>query len=104
DVMEFAGDCLPPTTVITHVRGAVGKLVVRGTAAHNEGVQRVTVNGKEARPLAANFAEWEVALDPPADGRLTARATDLAGNEEPRPHTVMLEGKVLHTVVAPPPR
>jgi hypothetical protein len=50
----------------------------------------VTVNGVEARALAANFAEWEVTLTRPADGRLTARAEDAAGNVEPRPHTVAL--------------
>jgi uncharacterized protein (TIGR03067 family) len=102
DVMEFAGDCLPPTTVITHARRADGKLVVRGTAADNEGVRRVTVNGREARPLAANFAEWEVTLDPPADGRLSARAEDLVGNEEPRPHTAVLGGEGLRPVVTRP--
>src|SRR5262249_33554580 len=78
-LMDFGGDFLPPTTVITHARRADGKLIVRGTAADNEGIRRVTVNGKEARPqpvrrvtvndkearaLAANFAEWEVTLDP----------------------------------------
>jgi uncharacterized protein (TIGR03067 family) len=100
--MEFVGDCLPPTTVITHVRRSDGALVVRGTAADDAGVRHVTVNGKEARPLTANFAEWEVALDPPAAGRLTARAVDRAGNEEPRPHRVVFGGGVLQTLQIPP--
>jgi uncharacterized protein (TIGR03067 family) len=65
---------------------------VRGTAMDNEGIRRVAVNGQEARPLTANFAEWEIALDPPADGKLTAQAVDLVGNEEPRPHTAALDG------------
>jgi hypothetical protein len=42
------------------------------------------VNGKEARSRSADFAEWESTLDAPADGRLTARAVDRSGNEEPR--------------------
>jgi uncharacterized protein (TIGR03067 family) len=99
DVMEFAGDCLPPTTVITHVRQVAGKLVVRGTAADNGEIRKVTVNGQAAKALTGNFAEWEVALDAPADGKLTARAVDRAGNEEPRQHTVVLSGSGLRTIV-----
>ncbi len=100
DLTEFAGDCRPPTTVITHARHADGKLIVRGTTADNESVRRVTVNGKEARSLAADFAEWEVAIDPPAGGKLTARAADRAGNEEPRPHTAVFRGGLLQSVGA----
>jgi hypothetical protein len=83
-------DDLPPTTVITHVRRpAPGKVVVRGTTADNGAVKRVVVNGQEARPLAANFAEWEVTLDVAAGPvTLRAHAEDAAGNVEPRPHVV----------------
>jgi uncharacterized protein (TIGR03067 family) len=88
DLAELAGDHQPPTTVITHVRREGGWLVVRGTAADDRAVRRVTVNGREARALAPGFAEWEATLEPPADGRLTARAEDAAGNLEPRPHAV----------------
>jgi hypothetical protein len=102
DVTEFAGDCRPPTTVITHARRAGGKLIVRGTTADNRGVRRVTVNGREARPLLPNFAEWEVRLDPPADTRLAAAAVDRSGNEEPRPHTVVLEGVGLRPLTPRP--
>src|SRR5262249_47828973 len=76
NLMEFVGDDQPPTTVMTHVRRSDGALVVRGTASDNAGVWRVTVNGREARPVTPNFAEWEATLDPPTDGRLTARAVD----------------------------
>ena len=61
-------------------------------------VRKVTVNGTDAKPLSANFAEWEVTLDPPADGRLTARSADRAGNEEPRPHVVSFDGVGLRTI------
>jgi hypothetical protein len=81
-------DDLPPSTVITHVvRMAGGKVVVRGTTADNGTVRRVLVNGQEARPLAANFAQWEIALAAPA-GELRAYAEDAAGNVESRPHVL----------------
>jgi hypothetical protein len=84
-------DDLPPTTVITQVsRSAAGEVVVRGTTADNGTVKRVLVNGREARALSANFAEWEVTLERPTAGalRLQAHAEDAAGNVERRPHIV----------------
>jgi uncharacterized protein (TIGR03067 family) len=89
DLMEFAGDTLPPTTVITHVRRAKdGGLVVRGTAADDSRVRAVLVNGQQATATAPNFAEWEIALPRPAAAEVTikAQAVDQAGNVEPRPH------------------
>src|SRR5262249_8909073 len=85
-------DDLPPTTVITHARQlAGGKVLVKGTTADNGAVKRVLVNGKEARAVTANFAEWEIELSGlPGDGRLTAHAEDAAGNVEPRPHVLSL--------------
>jgi uncharacterized protein (TIGR03067 family) len=91
DLMEFAGDTLPPTTVITHVgRAKDGGLVVRGTTADDGRVRAVLVNGRQATAAAPNFAEWEVTLPGPAAGETTvqARAVDEAGNVEPRPHRV----------------
>jgi hypothetical protein len=84
-------DDLPPTTVITHIRRDGSKLIVRGTSADNGVIKRVTVNGKDAKALAPNFAQWEVVF--PADqvgAKLTARAEDAAGNVEKRPHVVAL--------------
>jgi hypothetical protein len=83
-------DDLPPVTVITHVRRDAGKLVVRGTTSDNGTVARVLVNGREARGLSANFAEWEVVLEDGAagDGTLTAHAEDAAGNVEKTPHVL----------------
>jgi hypothetical protein len=83
-------DDLPPTTVITHVRRSGATLVVRGTTADNGTVTKVLVNGRPARALAPNFAEWEAVL-PAAGGaakEVRAQATDAAGNVEPRPHVV----------------
>jgi hypothetical protein len=84
-------DDLPPTTVITHVlRAAGGKVVVRGTTADNGTVKRVAVNGREARALSPNFAEWEVTLDgvPAGALRVQAHAEDAAGNVETRAHVI----------------
>jgi hypothetical protein len=81
---------LPPVTVITHVRQAAGRLVVRGTTSGNGTVKKVLVNGREARALRDNFAEWEIALENSASGkiRLTAHAEDAAGNIEQTPHVM----------------
>lgn len=81
----------PPATFITHVRAADGKLIVRGTTSDNGTVKRVRVNGKEARALAANFAEWEIRPDGARSSgfKLSAHAEDAAGNIETRQHEWM---------------
>jgi hypothetical protein len=83
-------DDLPPATVITHVSAAAGQVVVRGTTSDNGTVKQVLVNGREARALAANFAEWEAVLTdvPAGEFRLTAHAADAAGNVEQMPHVL----------------
>ena len=82
-------DDLPPTTIVTHVRRDGSKLVVRGTSTDNGVIKRVTVNGTEAKSVAANFSEWEVVLEAgKGELKLTARAEDDAGNMEKRPHVV----------------
>src|SRR5262249_10604387 len=77
-------DDLPPTTVITHVvRKSPAQVVVRGTAADNGAIKRVLVNGKEAKAVRPNFAEWEAVLDGVAPGaKLSAHAEDASGNVE----------------------
>jgi hypothetical protein len=82
-------DDLPPATVITHVGPlSGGKLTVRGTAADDGTIKKVEVNGVAARPLSANFAEWEATLEgvKAPEVQLTARAEDAAGNVEKTPH------------------
>ncbi len=89
-------DDLPPATVITHVaRRADGKIAVRGTTSDNGAVREVQVNGRPARALADNFAQWEIVLDaPPAsDAKLLARSTDAAGNIERLPHGLPMTGE-----------
>jgi hypothetical protein len=83
-------DDVPPTTVITHVRTEGSRVVVRGTTADNGVVKKVVVNGRLARTLAPNFAQWEVVLAgiKPGELKLTAHAEDAAGNVEKRPHVL----------------
>ena len=92
---EFPGklqpvDDLPPITIITRASPLEdGSLRVRGTTADNGVVTRVLVNGREAKAVRENFAEWEVTLDPATAGKtLNAHAEDAAGNVEKRPHLV----------------
>ena len=85
-------DDLPPTTVITHIRKMNGgKLQVAGTTADNGAVKRVVVNGKEAKAVTPNFAQWDIVLSMPPDGVriLEAFAEDSAGNIEKRAHAVV---------------
>jgi hypothetical protein len=81
-------DDRPPATVITAARAAAGRVVVRGTTSDDGAVRRVLVNGRPARPLAPNFAEWEAVLEgvPPGELRLSAGAEDEAGNVEKTAH------------------
>jgi hypothetical protein len=85
-------DDLPPATVITSVvrRGTV--LVVSGTASDNGTIRTVRVNGKEARLVRPNYAEWEAILpwQPAGEVRLTAQAEDTAGNVEKVPHMLVV--------------
>ncbi len=80
-------DDRPPISVITRVSRVGAKLTVRGTTADNGSVKRVRVNGKDARSIAANFAEWEVILESVEPIDLKAVAEDGAGNVERNPMT-----------------
>ena len=81
-------DDLPPVTVITHVKAEGAKVVVRGSTADNGTVKKILVNGREAKALAPNFAQWEVVLSDvkPGELKVSAHAEDAAGNVEKRPH------------------
>lgn len=85
-------DDLPPATVITRVIRDGKTVTVRGVASDNGAVKTVTVNGKAAKPLAPNFAEWEVVLENVRAGaKLTAAAEDAAGNVEKTPAVVAVK-------------
>ena len=82
-------DDLPPETVITSMLSQKdGTLLVRGTSSDNGVIKRVVVNGREARTVRANFAEWEATV--PTAAGLQAFGEDAAGNVEPRPHVITL--------------
>jgi hypothetical protein len=77
-------DDLPPATLITQVRREGRRWVVRGVTQDNGEVAAVTVNNRPAalQPNGGGLVDWEVVLDTPRDGRITARAVDRAGNSE----------------------
>ena len=81
-------DDLPPATIVTRVlRQKDDTLLVRGTTEDNGEVRCVLVNGREAKALTPNFAEWEAVIDGDK-AQITALAEDAAGNKEPRPHVL----------------
>jgi hypothetical protein len=85
---------LPPITVITHIaRTEAGKLWVRGTTTTNGIVKKIVVNDKEAHALNPGSAEWEVVLDNVGadEMKVSAHATDAAGNVEQRPHIRLVD-------------
>lgn len=91
DIEVAAVDDLPPSSIITEVtRLSDGRWLVKGVATDNFRVQAVRINGQPARSTRADFAGWEIDIAAPADGRITARAEDAAGNVELDPHVLAL--------------
>jgi hypothetical protein len=91
--MSSFRDDMPPTTVITSAVREGNLVMVKGSASDTSDVRRVTVNGRPARSTRDSFAEWEIALDAPAGQpfEIEARAEDVRGHVEPRPHVVRLD-------------
>jgi hypothetical protein len=87
DILDPVDD-LAPASIITNVEPRAGKLLVRGVTHDNGAIRAVAVNGVEAKVQLqqAGLADWEALVDAPADGLLTARATDQAGNAEAPGH------------------
>jgi hypothetical protein len=83
-------DDLPPATMITSVQKVKGKVLVKGVSHDDGEIASVTVNGHAAKLTAANagVADWEIALDIPRDRKLSAGASDKAGNTEKTGHEV----------------
>lgn len=77
-------DDLPPATVITAVRRAGERLTVTGITHDNGEITEVSVNGEDAKigKSYSGVADWSIELPIPADGKITAFATDDAGNVE----------------------
>jgi hypothetical protein len=86
-------DDVPPATIITSSVRRGDKLVVTGISHDNGDITGVTVNGTAAK-LTTNrigIADWTVELPLPKDGKLTAKATDNAGNVEQTGHVRQAE-------------
>lgn len=83
-------DDLPPASLITGVRLVKGRLLVRGLTQDNGTVASVLVNGHTATLTEAGpgVVDWEASLEVPNDGRITAVASDAAGNIERTPPTI----------------
>jgi hypothetical protein len=77
-------DDLPPATVITSVRAVGSKVVVRGISHDNGEIVSVKVNGQSAEIVSSNsgVVDWSIQMPSPRDGKLTAVASDKAGNRE----------------------
>jgi hypothetical protein len=91
-------DDQPPATMITSVRKAKGRLLVSGVTQDNGDVTAVLVNSQPAKILSshAGVVDWEISLEPGKVaklGRINAKATDHAGNEESRGHTAAWSGR-----------
>ena len=84
-------DDLPPATIITRIRSLKGKWMVQGTSHDNGDIAFISVNGQHAKIVSAHagVVDWQITLDPPADGVLHAQATDKAGNVEKRGQKVV---------------
>ena len=89
DETQLLRDDSSPNTVVTFVGSAKnGQRLVCGTSADNGEIHRVLVNGREARAVTAGFTEWEITINEPSDGMISAAAEDIAGNLETDLHRV----------------
>ncbi|MDH3583473.1 MAG: G8 domain-containing protein [Phycisphaerae bacterium] len=92
-------DDQPPATVITHprrgqtVRLVDGMLVVRGTTTDDHQVARVVVNGVQAELVEDEAGRWRAIISGVSVGslKLSAGATDKAGNVEQTPHLLSVQ-------------
>ncbi len=77
-------DDLPPATIITSVRERDGTVEVQGVSHDNGTITKITVNGQPAKVTSsgAGVVDWQITLKTPANRKLTAAATDAAGNTE----------------------
>lgn len=88
-------DDLPPASAILSVRRVGARLAVRGISHDNGEIVSISVNGAPARivSLSAGVADWEAAVEIPADGLISAGAADKVGNVEETPHRVRFKEK-----------
>ena len=83
-------DDLPPATIITRIDEIGGRLKIHGTTHDNGTIKTVTVNGQPAQIHSQQHgvADWTIEL--PKTPKLSAAATDVAGNRELNAHVLKL--------------
>jgi len=87
-------DDQPPATIITQVRRTGDQWTVIGVSHDNGDITKVTVNGREAKFVAKGpgVVDWTIDLAKLDEGRVSAGASDKAGNVEQTPHRLTVEG------------
>jgi hypothetical protein len=82
-------DDLPPASLIRAITKSGGKLIVTGVSQDNGDIVGVSVNGQPAKiaASAAGVTEWRAEI--PAADKVTATATDRAGNVEKWVHATV---------------
>ena len=83
-------DDQPPATIITSVRSAGGKTIVRGVSHDNGPIAKITVNGNKAKVVStrAGVVDWQIELPSKKSATIAAFAVDKAGNVEQTAHRV----------------
>jgi len=68
-------------------------LLVKGVSQDNGDIISITVNGRlaELKSSHAGVADWEIMLDAPRDQKLSAHASDKAGNTERTGHQMVID-------------
>jgi len=88
-------DDLAPTTLVTGTKVQDGRTVVTGISHDNGEIAAVMVNGQAAKILStsAGVIDWQVTLEAAPLGKITASASDKAGNIERTGHVVSIASK-----------
>jgi hypothetical protein len=86
-------DDLPPATIITSVVRVGDKLRVSGISHDNGDIVLIEVNGMVSKLQSARIGvvDWSMEVPVPSDGKISARATDQAGNVEQTAHIRSVE-------------
>jgi hypothetical protein len=92
-------DDLAPVTLITGTRSEGGQLIVTGVTHDNGEIAAIMVNGQTAKVLSLNagVADWQITLPAANTQKITAFATDQAGNTEQAPHKIALAAEPIKT-------
>ncbi len=83
-------DDIPPATIVTQIQRKSNKLWVRGISHDNGEITKVLVNGQNAKTVSyqSGVLDWELEIETPKDGKITAYGLDKSGNREMTGHVV----------------